>query len=267
MTLKFKILTLFPNAFTDLMGLIQTAREHNLLKVEAVNLRDFGVGIHKKVDDQVYGGSDGMLLSPHVLATAVNTIKSIEGFQDAKVYALSPKGTLWSQQQAEAWSQDLSPKILICGRYAGFDQRFLKHYCDGEISIGDYILNGGEVPALAIIESIARLIPAVLNNNLSRKEDSFSGDNHLLEAPHYTRPRTWENLEVPEVLLSGHHENINTWQMATRLTETLLRRPSLLLPEDFLSLKKYLGDPKIRLNLEVIYTSEELGRILTQVGL
>lgn len=266
MTIKFKILSLFPEAFTNLLGLIQTAREQNLVSIETVPLRDFGRGKHKKVDDQVFGGADGMLLCPQVLLDAVQSIRSEPGFENAKVYALSPKGKLWSQKQAEDWSLDSVPKILICGRYAGFDQRFITKFCDGEISMGDYILNGGEVAALAVVESVVRLVPGVLSNEQSHMQDSFSGQTHLLEAPQFTRPRQWQNLDVPEVLLSGHHENIELWKWAASIAETLLKRSDLVSPDDCKSLKKALENSVIRRNLEQTYSVQDFNRLLKSVS-
>jgi tRNA (guanine37-N1)-methyltransferase len=265
MNVKFKILSLFPEAFADLLGLVQTAREQNLVSIETVALRNFGKGKHKKVDDQVFGGSDGMLLSPQVLLEAITSIKSTPGYENAKVYTLSPKGQLWSQKQAEAWSLDSVPKILICGRYAGFDQRFIAKFCEGEISIGDYILNGGEVAALAVVESVVRLIPGVLSNEQSHMQDSFSGHTHLLEAPQFTRPRQWMDLDVPEVLLSGHHENIELWKQAASLAETLLKRPDLMTEADLMRLKSLLTISPIRTGLEQTYSHQDFAKLIEAV--
>lgn len=259
--MKLAILTLFPSLFENLSGLVQTAREENIFTVDVIPLRNYGLGKHKKVDDQVFGGSDGMLLSPEVLSLAVKDIKSKAEFTNAKTIALTPKGKKWTQKEAKAWAQDSTPKILICGRYAGFDQRFLEQECDEEISIGDFILNGGEVAALAIIESVARLLPGVLSNDKSAVEDSFSGDDGLLEAPQYTRPSEWEGKKVPDILLSGHHENIEIWKQATSIIETYLKRQDLLKDEDAKTLKRLLKNHAVYESLKQVYKEDDLKKI------
>lgn len=262
MNLKFKILSLFPEAFENLQGLIQVARDQKIFSVETVPLREFGIGRHKKVDDQVFGGADGMLLSPQVLSDALDSMKQEPGFEHAKVFALSPKGRVWNQNLAQEWSKDPSPKILICGRYAGFDQRFIDTCCDGEISIGDFILNGGEVAALAILESVVRLLPGVLHNADSPSEDSFSGGSHLLEAPQFTRPRNWNSLEIPAILVSGHHENIESWKQASAIIETYLKRPDLIKSEDLTQLKKLMRKPSLKESIIDTYGDNKLKSLL-----
>ncbi len=252
--MKFFIVSLFPEMFENLFGLIQAARDKGKIKVDVLDLRQLGLGKHQKVDDQVYGGSDGMLLSPEVLQLALEKVKSNPDFESAKVVVLSPKGKTWTQEMAQNWSQDPTPRILICGRYAGFDQRFINKFCDEEVSIGDFILNGGEVAALAIIETVARLSPEVLGNSVSAQEDSFSAlDRPLLEAPQFTRPNSWNNLDVPEILTSGHHELIDQWKRAASLTETYLKRPDLIWDEDRIELKNSLKNEVILKNINALY--------------
>lgn len=226
--MKFNIITLFPEFFNQLTGLIQTARETEKFSLEVTELRSFGSGKHKKVDDQVFGGSDGMLIKSEVLKSCLENIKSQEEFKNAEVIYLSPKGQLWNQQKAESWAKEKKPKILICGRYAGIDQRFIDKYCDQEVSIGNYILNGGEIASLVVVESVARLLENVLGNTESPIKDSFSDDTNLLEAPQYTRPQEWEGLKVPEVFLSGNHKKIEETSKILSLSETFLKRKELL---------------------------------------
>lgn len=251
------IISLFPEIFNNLYGLIQTARDNKIIHLDVVDLRNFGLGKHKKVDDQVYGGSDGMLLMPEVLKSAVDSVKLNPRFKNAKVIALTPKGKRWTQHMAKSWSQDPTPKVLICGRYAGFDQRFLDSTCDEEISIGDFILNGGEVAALAIIESVGRLLPEVLGNVLSATEDSFS-HNGMLEAPQYTRPSDWNNLKVPEILMSGNHQLIFEWKNAMSYAETFFRRPDLIQLQNQIDFKKSIKNNLVFESLKVFYSQEDI---------
>ncbi|MCO5114474.1 MAG: tRNA (guanosine(37)-N1)-methyltransferase TrmD [Bdellovibrionaceae bacterium] len=228
--MKFAVLSLFPEVITGgLVGLVGSAKEKGLYELQVCDLRAFGKGTHKALDDVPYGGGDGMLLQAEPLKEALEHIRTSDpSFKEAKVICLSPKGKLWTQREALLWAKDASPKILVCGRYAGLDQRFIEECCDEEISIGDYILNGGELGALVIMESVIRLQEGALGNAQSSCVDSFSQDDGLLEAPQYTRPRQWQGREVPEVLLSGHHDHITKWTRYMALLETGYRRPELL---------------------------------------
>lgn len=264
--LKFAVISLFPEIFNNLYGLIQTARDANKLQVDAYDLREFGQGKYKKVDDQVYGGSDGMLLQPEVLLKALNHVQSFPDYAHAEVIALSPKGQVWTQKMAQSWSLESKPKILLCGRYAGFDQRFLNSFCDQEISIGDYVLNGGEVAALALIESVGRLQPDVLGNKLSVAEDSFGLNNsHRLEAPQFTRPALWNDLIVPEILLSGHHEHIELWKKAASVFETFLKRPDLVTQKDLFEFKAYTKNKVVIESLKTLYSETDFNKILQTI--
>lgn len=256
--MKFLVLTLFPDFFDNLQGLIQSAREKNVFQLETLNIRSFGQGKHQKVDDQVYGGGDGMLLSPEVLDKALLEAQAKPGYENAKVVALTPKGKVWNQNLALEWSQKKDPVILVCGRYAGFDQRWLNLKCDLEISVGDYILNGGEVAAMVVVESVARLLPETLSNSKSITEDSFSAvDLKKLEAPQYTKPQEWQGLRVPSVLTSGHHQNILQWQQASSLTETYFKRQDLWSKEHSVSLKKLFLNPETKKNVLDNYSEKE----------
>lgn len=246
--MKFTVLSLFPEVITQgLVGLVGSAKDKGLYDLEVCDLRPFGKGQHKALDDEPYGGGDGMLLQAEPLSEALESIRqSSPEMQKAKVVYLSPKGKLWTQKQAWAWAQEAQPKILICGRYAGVDQRFIDECCDEEISIGDYVLNGGELAALVIMESVIRLRQGALGNQKSIMQDSFSDMEDssrvtLLEAPQYTRPSVWKEKSVPKILLSGHHEKIQKWSHVMALLETAWRRPELLTSENKKELQALFG--------------------------
>jgi tRNA (guanine37-N1)-methyltransferase len=175
-----------------------------------INLRDFGLGPRKTVDDTPYGGGDGMLLMPEPLFAAVEDAKSYD--PDAKVLIMTPRGARWKQATAQAWSDSNDGYIFICGRYEGYDERIMA-LVDKEVSVGDYVLTGGELPAMTIIDSIVRLIPGVLGGENSAAIESFS-DGETLEFPQYTRPEDFRGMKVPDVLLSGHHAQIEKWRAA-----------------------------------------------------
>ncbi len=256
--MKISILSLFPQFFENLVGLTGTARESGIFNLDLINIRDFGHGNHHKVDDQIFGGGDGMLLAPEVIKNAVDFAKDQDGYSSSKVVALTPKGKVWTQKQALAWSKDSTPKILVCGRYAGFDQRFLESCCDEEISVGDFILNGGEVAALTILESVVRLLPNALGNELSPIKDSFSQKDQILECPQYTRPREWMGLKSPEILFSGHHKNIEMWTKASAVIETLLKRPELLIDDLKGELSFFLSNTEVEQGLKQVYSEQQL---------
>lgn len=224
--MKFTVITLFPQiveAFGG-QGLLSQARETGLVQVETLNPRQFTEDVHQTVDDRVFGGGDGMVMKVEPLARAVRSLP-----ESARVVVLSPQGRLWNQAEAQAWADEKRDVVLVCGRYAGIDHRFTVKYADEEISIGDYVLNGGEVAACAIIESVARLVPGVLGNAVSAQKDSFA--DGLLECPQFTRPREIEGLPVPAPLLSGHHAKIAEFETAVSKVRTALLRPDLLAPD------------------------------------
>lgn len=219
--MKFDVLTLFPEMFEPLkQSIIKRAVEKNLIDINLINIRDFSEDKHNKVDDTPYGGGAGMLMKPDVVDRAYNSIKS----ENAKVIYLTPQGKTLNQRIV----RDLSKQehlILLCGHYEGIDQRVLDKIVDEEISIGDYVLTGGELPAMVLIDSVSRYVDGVLSDE-STDEESFS--NGLLEYPQYTRPEIFDGVSAPEVLLSGHHENINKWRRCEALKNTYLKRPELL---------------------------------------
>lgn len=219
--MRFDVLTLFPEMFEVLNeSIIGRAKEKGLINVNLINIRDFSKDKHKKVDDTPYGGGAGMVIQPNVVYDAYNSVKS----EKAKVIYMSPQGKKLNQEKVEELSKQ-EHLILLCGHYEGIDQRVIDKIVDEEISIGDYVLTGGELPAMVLIDSVSRYIDGVLKGD-SIKEESFS--QGLLEYPQYTRPEIFENQQVPEVLLTGHHENIDRWRREQSLKITLNKRPDLL---------------------------------------
>lgn len=224
-TIKFKIITLFPDLINFYLQDAIIAKAINLgsLTVDIINLRDFSDNSYKSVDDAPYGGGDGMLIRADILEKALFSIKK----EGQIVVYFTPQGEIFNYKLSQNLVCNHDREIvLICGRYAGIDQRFIDLYVDQEISIGDYILSGGELPALVFVEALTRLIPGVLGNKISAVEDSFK--DNLLEAPQYTRPQVWNELQVPEVLLSGNHQKISEWKTEMALQQTLKKRPELL---------------------------------------
>lgn len=219
--MKFDVLTLFPEMFEPLkQSIIKRASEKKLIDINLVNIRDFSEDKHNKVDDTPYGGGAGMLMKPDVVDRAYNSVKS----ENAKVIYLTPQGKMLNQKIVK----DLSKQehlILLCGHYEGIDQRVLDKIVDEEISIGDYVLTGGELPAMVLIDSVSRYVEGVLSNE-STEEESFS--NGLLEYPQYTRPEVFNDVKVPDVLISGHHENIRKWRRERSLENTFKKRPEML---------------------------------------
>lgn len=219
--MKFSVLTLFPEMFNSLkQSIIGRAEEKNLIHINVINMRDFSKDKHKKVDDTPYGGGAGMVIKPDIVYASFNSIKD----KKAKVIYLSPQGNVLNQKKVESLSKE-EHLILLCGHYEGIDQRVLEEIVDEEISIGDYVLTGGELPAMVVIDSVSRYIDGVLGEE-SIKEESFS--NNLLEYPQYTRPEIFLGKQVPKVLLSGHHENIRKWRRKESLKNTYKKRPELL---------------------------------------
>ena len=221
--MRFDVLTLFPEMFIPLQkSILERAQKNGNIDINLINIRDFSKDKHKKVDDTPYGGGAGMVIRPDVVYDAYN---SVENRENAKVIFLSPQGKTLNQQKVE----ELSKKehlILLCGHYEGIDQRVLDKIVDEEISIGDYVLTGGELPSMVLIDAVSRYVDGVLNIE-SIKEESFS--NNLLEYPQYTRPETFLDEKVPEVLISGHHENIRKWREEQSKIITNKKRPDLIM--------------------------------------
>ncbi len=219
--MKFDVLTLFPEMFDSLnQSIIGKAIENDLIDINLVNIRDFSKDKHKKVDDTPYGGGAGMVIRPDVVYDAYNSVKT----EDAKLIYMSPQGKVLNQKKVVDLSKE-KHLILLCGHYEGIDQRVLDEIVDEEISIGDYVLTGGELPAMVLIDSVCRYVEGVISQE-STNEESFS--NNLLEYPQYTRPEIFNGVKVPDVLVSGHHENIRKWREEKSLEITKNKRPDLL---------------------------------------
>lgn len=207
---KFQVITLFPEMFSGVFenSMMWKAQKDGIVSLETVNLREFGLGPRRQVDDTPYGGGDGMLLMIEPLWRAVEFARSRD--ESAKVVLMSPRGRRWRQTMARVAADDGRGLIIICGRYEGVDERIME-LVDEQWSIGDFVLTGGELPAMTIIDSIVRLLPGVLGGETSAEIESFS-DGETLEYPQYTRPEVFNGLRVPEVLLSGHHGKIAEWR-------------------------------------------------------
>lgn len=220
--MKFDILTLFPEMFEPIKhSIIARAEKQGVIEINLINIRDFSKDKHKKVDDTIYGGGAGMLIKPDVVYDAYNSVKS----EKSKVLYLTPQGKKLCQSKVEKLAKNEEHLILLCGHYEGIDQRVIDKIVDEEISIGDYVLTGGEIPAMVLVDSVSRYINGVLSEE-STEEESFS--NGLLEYPQYTRPEIFEGIKVPEILQSGHHENINKWRRKQAIKTTYIKRPELL---------------------------------------
>ncbi len=222
--MKIDVIALFPEIIFPALqvGILSRAKDAGVLTVNVHSLRDFTTDRHKSVDDYPYGGEAGMILKPEPLFRAVRTLNPQ---LTARVIYLTPQGTPFNQSIAEAFSLE-SHLILICGRYKGIDERVREKLITDEISIGDYVLSGGEIPALVLIDAIGRVLPRALGDYESAQSDSFSQE--LLDCPHYTRPAEFEGMQIPEILLSGHHEKIDRWRYEQSLKRTFERRPDLL---------------------------------------
>lgn len=225
--MKITILTLFPEMFTNVFGtsMIWHAQDIGAVEIDLVNFRDFSTNKHKKVDDTPYGGGPGMLLSVEPIHRA---LFSVDGVETAHKILLTPQGRRYDQNMAK----ELAKKdrlVLICGHYEGFDER-VRTLVDQEISLGDYVLTGGEIGSMAIVDSVVRLLPGVLSSDESFEEDSFF--RGLLEYPQYTKPRSFLGMDVPEVLVNGNHQEIEKWRREQALKRTAERRPDLLKKPD-----------------------------------
>lgn len=209
--MKIQIITLFPEMFDGVFGasMLWKASDKGIVEYSCVNLRDFGKGPRKTVDDAPYGGGDGMVLMIEPLMKAVEYAKSID--PQAKVLLMTPRGNTWLQSKAKSYADSGHGVILICGRYEGYDERIVS-VVDEQICIGNYVLTGGEIPAMIVTDSIVRLLPGVLGGETSAEVESFVVDDQTIEAPQYTRPEEFRGMTVPSVLLSGNHQEIAKWR-------------------------------------------------------
>lgn len=226
--MQFYIMTLFPEMVMNGLNtsIIGRAMSKDLLSIEAVNIRDYAFNKHHSVDDYPYGGGAGMLMQAEPVYQCYKAIEEkISTDKKPRVIYLSPQGRTFNQTMAEEFAKE-EELIFLCGHYEGIDERVLEEIVTDYVSIGDYVLTGGELPAMIMIDAISRLIPGVLHNNVSAEFESFQ--DNLLEYPHYSRPETWHDKKVPPVLLSGHHVNIEKWRREQSIIRTALRRPDLL---------------------------------------
>ena len=225
--MKITILTLFPKMFEALNeSLIGKAIAKGALDIDVVNFRDFSLDKHKRVDDYAFSGGAGLVLTPQPIYDAIQSVLT----QDSYVVYMSPKGTPLTQAKVKQISTDIKHLVVICGHYEGLDERVIELCVDEQISVGDFVLTGGEIPAMALVDSVSRYIDGVLHNPESVEDESFS--DNLLEYPQYTRPREFMGLKVPEVLLNGNHKAIEQWKQEQKLAETKKYRPDLLDKKD-----------------------------------
>jgi len=227
--MRFDILTIFPEMFASPFqaSLIGRARERGIIEVRIINIRDFAEGKHRVTDDYPFGGGEGMVMKPEPIVRAIESVRS--GSPDARVVLLTPQGKVLDHWRAVEMASR-AHLILVCGRYEGVDERVREHFVDEEISIGDYILTGGEMAAMVMVDVLSRFVPGMVGKEESVKEDSFA--HVLLEYPQYTRPREYRGYTVPEILLSGDHRRIAEWKRREALKRTAERRPDLLGRED-----------------------------------
>lgn len=226
------VVTLFPEMLDAVTGsgIVSRAVKHGLLRVEGVNPRDFARDVHRTVDDRPFGGGPGMVMKVEPLRDATfaarDTVENVTGKQPRVIY-LSPQGPVLTQKRAQELAEE-EGLVLVAGRYEGIDERFIEAYVDEELSIGDYVLSGGELAAMVLIDAVTRLLPGALGDEDSARQDSFSGEfSGLLDCPHYTRPESFEGRGVPAVLLSGNHAAIRRWRLMQALGRTARRRPDL----------------------------------------
>ncbi len=227
--MRFDVVTLFPELFAPFLaaGVTRRAYETKQVDVRLWNLRDFAEGNYRRVDDRPFGGGPGMVMLAEPLARCLGAIQADRG-DAAPVLLFSPVGPRLDHARVEQWSASAGA-VLLCGRYEGIDQRFIDAHVDVQLSLGDFVLSGGEVAAMALLDAVARLQPGVLNDAGSHQEDSFNPAlDGLLDCPHYTRPEEWEGRKVPEALLSGHHARIEAWRRQQRLALTARERPDLI---------------------------------------
>jgi tRNA (guanine37-N1)-methyltransferase len=209
--MKIQIITLFPEMFEGVLGnsMLWKASDREIVSYEIINLRDFGLGPRKQVDDTPYGGGDGMLLKPEPLVEAIEKAKANDS--GARVLLPTPRGKLYKQSDAKRLAADTRGLIIICPRYEGYDER-VTQWVDEQYRIGNYVLTGGELPAMVLIDSVVRLLPGVLGGETSAEIESFQDDDKAVEFPQYTRPEEFRGVKVPDVLLSGHHADIERWR-------------------------------------------------------
>lgn len=220
--MKIDILTLFPEFFSNLSNwsIIGRAIEKDILNLGLINIRDFSTNKHRKVDDYPFGGGPGMIMTPQPIYDAINSIKT----EKSKIIYLSPQGKKMNQEIINNLSKE-KHLILLCGHYEGIDNRIIENYIDEELSIGDYVLTGGEIPAMVVIDSVVRLLPDVLKGENSYMDESHYGG--VLEHPQYTRPRVFNELKIPDILISGNHSKIEKWKKYESLKATFIKRPDL----------------------------------------
>ena len=226
--MRFDVLTLFPDIFPGYLSqsILNKAIERGLVEIHVHNMRDWATGKHNKIDDTPYGGGQGMILMVDPVVNCVREVQKMDP-DPGTVIMLTPQGRRLNQPMVEELTEH-KRMIILCGRYEGFDQRVIDILNPLEVSIGDYILNGGEVAAMVMVDSLVRMVPGVLGDELSSWDDSFSRGNRMLEHPQYTRPREFEGHTVPEILLGGNHQEIERWRKAKSLENTKNRRSDLL---------------------------------------
>ena len=224
--MRFDIITIFPEMFREVFdfGIIRRAREAGLIEIAVHDLRDYTHDRHRQVDDRPFGGGAGMVMKPGPLFRAIEAVT--HGDTHATTVLLSPQGRLFSQQLAEEFSER-KKLVLVCGRYEGIDERVVERAVSDEVSIGDYVLSGGEIPAMVVVDAVTRLIPGALGCNESAQQESFAAG--LLDYPHYTRPAEYRGLKTPEVLTGGNHAEIEAWRRRKAVEKTARRRPDLIL--------------------------------------
>jgi tRNA (guanine37-N1)-methyltransferase len=227
---RISIISIHPEFISSYssFGVVRSAREQGLAQIKSVNLRDYSEGKYRRVDDVPFGGGESMVMLAEPLAKAVRSLTAEYG-EKPLVILTSPAGKTWTHADAATLAASPRPVVIVCGRFAGVDQRFIDHYVDVEYSFGDFVVSGGELPALMLVDSVLRLIPGVLGDQKSATCDSFAaGFAGQLEHPVYTRPPVFEGMSVPDVLLSGHHGKIEAWRQEESLKRTRVRRPDLL---------------------------------------
>jgi tRNA (guanine37-N1)-methyltransferase len=231
--MNYTVLTLFPDMFNDFFStsIIGRAMDKGVIAGQAINIRDFAFNKHKSVDDYPYGGGSGMVMQIEPLKLA---LQSIDGHEKARVIYFTPKGKTLNQEMMKSLAKE-EQLIMVCGHYEGIDQRFIDQYITDEISIGDFVLTGGELPAMVLMDGVSRMVEGVLSSNVSFEDESHF--NHLLEYPHYTRPATYEDVKVPDILLSGNHLKVDQWRLEESVRITMERRPELI--------EKFFKDPSI----------------------